>query len=70
MKKFVSTLEQTRNEGRVEMLLRLLERRFGPATAIAVAGRLRAATIAELDRYAERVLDAATVEAVFEDEPR
>lgn len=75
MKKFVSTLTQTRNEGkaegkaegRAELLLRLIARRFGRGAAAAHEERLRAASIDELDLWAERVLDAATIDAVFGD---
>jgi hypothetical protein len=70
-KKFVSTLTQTRNEGkaegRAELLLRQLTRRFGAEAAKAVEPRIHGASITELDRFAERVLDAATIGAVFEE---
>ena len=79
MKKFVSTAEQIRNEGiakgvakgvaegRVETLLRLPTRRFGADATRAVEPRLRRASIADLDRFADRVLDAATIDDVFAD---
>ncbi len=53
-------------EGRVTMLLRLLQRRFGTMPA-AVEDRLRAASIDELDHWADRILDAESLEAVFGD---
>jgi predicted transposase YdaD len=81
MKKFVSTLVQTRNEGiaagkaagkaegkaegRAELLLRQLARRFGAAAASSRAGRLQEASLSDLERWADRVLDAATIEDVF-----
>lgn len=57
-------LTQGLTQGRVETLLRLLARRFGSLPA-AVEPRLRAASLLELDRWADRVLDAPTLEAVF-----
>jgi len=51
-------------EGKADMLLRLLGRRFGPV-APEVAARVRAADDAQLDVWADRVLDAETLEAVF-----
>jgi len=53
-----------RAEGKVDMLLRQLGRRFGPV-APEVAARVRAADNAQLDVWADRVLDAETLEAVF-----
>jgi hypothetical protein len=51
-------------KGRAEIVLRQLTRRFGslPPT---VTQRLTAGTIAELDRWAERLLDAASLDEVF-----
>src|SRR5690606_14119178 len=54
------------NEGRISMLLRLLERRFG-AVPTTVVDRLRTASTDELDRCADRLLDADSLEAVFGD---
>lgn len=73
MKKFVSTAQQIRNEGlatgitkgRVDTLLRQLTHRFGVEATRSVEDRIRAASIADLDRFAERVLDAATIDDVF-----
>ena len=53
-----------RAEGRVEILLRLLQKRFG-RTADEHAARLHGASIAELDRWALRLLDARTIDEVF-----
>lgn len=50
--------------GRAETLLRLLGRRFG-VIAPELTARVRAASIDDLDRWTDRVLDAATLEAVF-----
>ncbi|EWY42863.1 hypothetical protein N825_02055 [Skermanella stibiiresistens SB22] len=51
-------------EGKAEMLLRLLGRRFGPLPP-ETANRIRAASIEELDRWAETIFDARTLDAVF-----
>jgi hypothetical protein len=75
MKKFVSTKQQIRNEGiatgivkgSADTLLRQLSHRFGAEAARAVDARIRAASIADLDRFAERILDAATIDEVFTD---
>jgi hypothetical protein len=57
-----------RAEGRAEhardLLLRQLRARFGEIPA-SVAERVHAAELAELDRWAERVVTAATVDEVF-----
>ena len=50
-----------RAEGRVEIILKLLTTRYGAVSA-AVEARVRAAGSTELDRIAERVLTARTVE--------
>jgi head-tail adaptor len=50
--------------GRVAVLLRMLTARFGPVPDSIVA-RLRAASVAELDRCADRLLAAATIDDVF-----
>ena len=63
-------LQQGRQEGRQEgearTMLRLLERRFGPIPD-PVRARVAAADLDSLDRWLDRVLDAATLEAVFHD---
>lgn len=74
-KKFVSTRTQIRNEGRcegqtegrVELLRRQITRRFGAEAAKAVEERLQSASNAELDHFADRVLDAKTIDEVFAD---
>ena len=57
-----------RVEGRASILNRQLEVRFGrlPST---VRERVRSATVQELDSWADSVLDAPTLEAVFGDPP-
>jgi hypothetical protein len=72
--KFVSTAQQIRNEGRAEgkaegkvaSLLRLITRRFG-APADAFVARLHDATDDDLDRWTDRILDAASLADVFAD---
>ncbi|MBI5849882.1 MAG: Rpn family recombination-promoting nuclease/putative transposase [Planctomycetes bacterium] len=69
---FVSAAEQLiargkaegKAEGRTELLLRQLRARFG-TTSDLVEARVRAASPAELDEFAVRVLDAPTIDAVF-----
>jgi glutathione S-transferase len=51
-------------EGRVQLLLRQFHRRFGDVP-LEVEARLRAADVATLDTIAERLLDAATIDALF-----
>ena len=55
--------------GRASILSRQLEHRFGrlPAT---VRERVRSASVQDLDAWGHAVLDAPTLEAVFEDTPR
>ena len=55
--------------GRASILNRLLEHRFGrlPAT---VRERVRRASVQDLDAWGDAVLDAPTLDAVFEDSPR
>ena len=57
-----------RAEGRNDILNRLLTKRFGrDIFDIRMQERLRNATPEQLDRWAERILDARTVEEVFEE---
>ena len=51
-------------EGRIETLLRLIAKRFGPPTSAAV-DRIRSATTADLDRWTERFLDAKSLAELF-----
>lgn len=55
-----------RAEGKAELLLRLLHRRFGPAVE-PFEPRVREADPVQLDRWAERLLDAKTPDDVFGD---
>ena len=76
--KFVSTAQQLRNEGKVEgkaegkvegkasILLRQISRRFGEPGA-EVVERLHRATRDELDRWADRILDARSLDELFAD---
>jgi len=58
-------LEQGRLEGKIEGLERLLVKRFGPLDE-ATRKRLDMATLEQLDRWTDRILDVSRVEAVFE----
>jgi hypothetical protein len=51
--------------GRAETLLRLMRRRYG-AVPDTVIDRVHAAGIEDLDRWADAVLDAPSLDAVFE----
>ncbi len=51
-------------EGEIAVLERLLTKRFGPLGAD-VRARLSAATLEQLDLWADRILEAPTIEAVF-----
>ena len=74
----MSTLERTyqkgraegrtegKAEGRAEAILRQLRRRFGDVAAD-IEARVRSAPLADLDRWTDRVLDAATLADVFAD---
>jgi flagellar biosynthesis/type III secretory pathway protein FliH len=57
-------LSQGRQQGQLELITRLLTRRFGALPDWARA-RLQAAHADQLEQWADRVLDAATLEAVF-----
>jgi len=69
----MSTAERLRKEGQaqgrsqqgIETVLRLLARRFG-ALPETIVHRVNAATLAELDRWTDRILDAKTLDDVFE----
>ena len=51
-------------EGKAEIVLKQLSLRFGPLDG-GVTTRVRAATVADLDRFAERLLTAASVDEVL-----
>ena len=53
-------------KGKAQTLLRLLQRRFASASE-PFAPRILTATVPELDRWLDRILDAATVADVFAD---
>ena len=53
-----------RQEGELAVLLRQLTRRFGPLDA-ATRARLQAASAAELEHWADSILDAQTLDEVF-----
>ena len=52
----VAVLTEGKLEGKTELLVRQLTKRFGP---------LSAATQAQLEHWADAILDAPTLEAVF-----
>jgi hypothetical protein len=58
-------IEKGIQQGEALMLRRLLTRRFGPLP-VWVEQRLEEASSAQLEAWAERVLDAARLEEVFE----
>ena len=78
MKKFESTYDRITRESKAEgkaegerdgaatLLLQLLHRRFGTVPK-AVAERLAKASRPDIDRWADRVLDAETLATVFAD---
>lgn len=59
-------LEQGRLEGKIEDLERLLVKRFGPLDE-ATHKRLDMATLEQFDRWTDCILEASTVDAVFEE---
>ena len=56
--------ERGTTEGQRSLLLRLIVRRFGPQPA-ELAARVEAGSAADLERWAERVLEAASIEDLF-----
>lgn len=56
--------EEGRQEGRADLLLRQLNRRFGPLGA-AMTQRVSQASAAELERWADAILEARTLDEVF-----
>ena len=76
MTKFTSTADRLRQEGQargealgrtehgVATVLRLLARRFGTLPQ-SIADRVHAATLAELDLWTDRILDAKNIDEVF-----
>ena len=63
-------LEEGRLEGMLEgeaaVVERLLARRFGPLDE-ATRSRVRGASLEQLERWTDRILDAPTLTAVFEE---
>ncbi len=57
-------LAEGRAEGEATLLLKLLDQRFGPLTD-ATCTRVRSATVEQLERWAERVLTAPTLDDVL-----
>lgn len=57
-------LEEGMQQGELTVLTRLLIRRFGPLDAT-ITARLQQASSAELEQWAENILDAQTLEDVF-----
>lgn len=57
-------VEEERAHGSASVVLRLLTRRFGPLPD-GVEQRVRTAGSEDLDRWADRLLDAATIDEVF-----
>ncbi|ENO86289.1 DUF4351 domain-containing protein [Thauera linaloolentis] len=60
----IDRLPTGRSKGELIVLTRLLTRRFGPLDA-AVSERLQKATSAELEQWADNILDARRLEEVF-----
>ena len=56
--------KKARIEGEAELLLKLLTRRFGPLTD-ATRSRVQSATVELLETWAERILDAQTLDEVL-----
>ena len=59
-------IQQGIQQGEEKVLERLLTRRFGPLSE-ATRQRLRNATLEQLERWTDNILDAATLEKVFKD---
>ncbi len=60
--------QQKQREARAQMLIRLLTTRFGPLPD-AIGARIQAGTEADHDRWADQLLTAPSLEAVFSDGP-
>ena len=61
-----TTAEQLQEEGMSRLLIRLLEKRFGSLSQD-VIDRVRGSSVPELEGWADLVLTAETIEAVFAD---
>lgn len=62
--KFDQWAEDYKREGETLVLQRQLTRRFGPLPTEVIAG-ISGATVEEIDLWADRVLDARTLDEVF-----
>jgi Domain of unknown function (DUF4351) len=62
--KLMTTAERLRQKGSADMLLRLMARRFGPLRP-ELEEQIRAASIPELERWADAVLSARTLDEVM-----
>jgi hypothetical protein len=60
----MSTAEALKREGRAETILRLMTKRFGPLPP-ETKERVRSATLPELERWTDRILEAKTLAEVF-----
>jgi hypothetical protein len=63
---YMSTAERLRQEGRVELLLKQLTHRFGSLSGQQIQ-QLETASTEQLDRWAEKILDAASIDEVLEE---
>jgi predicted transposase YdaD len=59
--------EEGRQEGECALLLRMLRRRFGAAVDAAIEQRVAAASINQIDAWADRAFSAATLSELFAD---
>ena len=57
----MTTAERYRTEGRAELLLKLLTRKFGPISP-AIERKIRAADTDQVDTWAEQILTASTID--------
>ena len=60
-------IEQGRQQGIQDMLLRLLQQRFGDAVNAHVEQRIATASIEQIEAWSARVLSAATLGELFAD---
>jgi len=58
-------LQQGLQQGEARMLLRLLDRKFGPEAAQRHRERIEAAEIEQLDAWLDRILTVDTPETIF-----
>lgn len=61
-----SIIRRGRKDGQCDMLIKLLSRRFGTLPEHILA-QVRSASEAQLERWAERILTAPTLDAVLDD---